>query len=78
MTKAIHFWDLILLFGSFDLQTVDPDTNVLAYGWKLQILYLIFFARFPDGRHLFHYSLLKCGRWRVSVQAIGWNSDDKT
>ena len=30
MTKAIHFWDLILLFGSFDLQTVDPDTKVLA------------------------------------------------
>ena len=45
MTKAIHFWDLILLFGSFDLQTVDPDTNVLAYSWKLQILYLIFFGQ---------------------------------
>ena len=30
MTKAIHFWDLILLFGFFDLQTVDPDSQILA------------------------------------------------
>ena len=40
MTKAIHFWDLVLLFGSFDLQTVDPDKPVWVKAQKFKFQYL--------------------------------------